>query len=319
MQNRRIVRNNAMRQETARVLQASLARRRPNRTNQPEVKISKLIENFKRPTVGPDALFTGGIGDFIAIESFLNPQEIHSIRRVYLATRAAGAIQALLQKVPIFPAMTEIISLHDDWSHVFCVVTLEDFFNASQTHGWDVNLGSIPKGIVDYSIAHVFPQIMNGYRKFNRCHILDHHLADISKFELPKNYAFVQPYSPNDRQGGNRDYTDHEWKSTLEFLRKKELKGVVVLNSNDYIPDDSSIINLANKTNIAEAMEIAKHCHTYIGVDSCFAALVTKFLSDDRLFIKSVNDHYLNNFSIYAAPHVRSEFVCRDLSQKLSQ
>jgi hypothetical protein len=259
---------------------------------------------------------TGGIGDFIAIESFMSDTQRNSITQVFLATRAHKSIKAILEAAPIFPNLEKLVSLHDNWQKVFCVVSYDQLKSLSLTERWNIDFSIVPKNIIDYSIWFVFQEIKSGRRKYNPSNLFKHKLADISHFNLPSDYAFIQPYSPNDRQGGNRDFTKSEWNATLFRLKQLGLKGVVVLNSDDYVPNDPNLINLTNKTSVVEAIEIAKQCSEFIGVDSCFAALVCKFLPDSNITIKTVNEHYLLNQMIYCSPKTEFGFVCSDISKK---
>jgi hypothetical protein len=317
--NRRIVRSQAMRQDTARLIKAALEKKPTTHRFTPTVSVAKgrqdQVPATPQTKAGPNILFTGGIGDFIAIESYMSVIEHNSVRNVYLATRAAKSIKLILESAPIFPKLENIITLQEDWSDVFCVYHLDHLRSEAAKRGW--HLGQIPNDIIDYSIWHVFNQIKNGLRVFHPSYLFIHCLADLSQFKLPMEYAFIQPYSPNDRQDGRRDFSREEWDKTLQHLRDKNRTGVVILNSNDYVPDDPMLINLANKTTITQALEIAKRSQEYIGVDSCFAALVTKFLPNDKIIIKTVNDHYKNHLGIYCAPKQDFNFICKHVTEKL--
>lgn len=311
-----------MRQETARLIRAAIENK-PKKypTISPIVKVkqgnqSRLLKS-QAEAVRDSVLFTGGIGDFFAIESFMTTPQREGVKFVFLATRAAKAIKSIIEAAPIFPNLLNVTILHDDWSTVFCTFSLEHLKALSGMHKWHIDFSQIPPEVADYSIFYVFDEITKGRRHYNHSNIIAHPLADISKFSLPDRFTFLQPYSPNDSQGGKRDFSDAEWSATLRRLRSTDQKGVVVVNSSShYVPNDPSIIDLSNRTTICEGIEIAKGCNEFIGVDSCFAAIVTKFLPNESITIKSVNEHYTNYLKVYCSPKTEFGFVCSDISKK---
>jgi hypothetical protein len=306
-----IIRNHQVRHHSTGIVKA-IDRARPNRyPSTPGVSgVKRVVEPPKyKPVVGPNVLFTGGIGDFFAIESFMTNAQRNAIKHVFLATRAQKAIQSILEASPIFPKLQRVTVLHHDWSKIFCVVSYEHLRSLSKSEKWNIDFSIVPNDLIDNSIYYVFNEITSGKRVYNPSAIFDHCFADISRFNLPETYTFIQPYSPNDRQGGRRDFTDEDWKITLKKLESAEKKGVVVVNSDDEVPTSPYLINLSNQTSVIEAIEIAKKCDSFIGVDSCFAGLVSKFLPASSMIIKTVNQHYLNYLKVYCSPHTTFDFV----------
>jgi hypothetical protein len=284
---------------------------------------SKLHMNRKRnrttweapPTPEPLAqncsniLITGGIGDYISVECFMTEKERLQVQNFYLATRASKGIENVIRAAPLYPNLKNVNVIFDDWSQFFCFLSKEDIRskNSQMNLGIDEVTLNIP--MADFSITQIFPQIKSGQRVYNGSSLMRHTFADISKFDLPERYAFVQPYSPNDRQGGGRDFGQSDWDNTLTILQRSNLKGVVVVNGNDPVPDSDLLVNLSNMTSFAEGVEILKGADKFIGVDSCFAALACKFMPEKNLKIRTINNHYQENLLIYCAPYTSFGFV----------
>lgn len=276
------------------------------------------VQVSPQSTPVPSVLFTGGVGDFIAVESFISDVERNLVGQVFLATRAHREIRSLIERGAVFPSAPRIVSLHDDWSDVFCTYSWDHFKTLVTQEGWDVNVATVPP-LLDYSIVYAFDQIASGKRTYRFSNLLSRRLADVSGFGLPEDYAVIHPYSSNDRRGGSRDCTPGEWDAIIDHLRRSRRVGVVLLNSEDYVPDDPYLVNLANKTTIAESVEVVKGCREFIGVDSCFSVVAARMLPEERLTIRSTHAHYKQYLPIYCAPKTRFDFVVGDVRSRLKR
>lgn len=268
----------------------------------------------------PKILLTAGLGDFITVYSFLTGHERHAVKEIYYAARARYAIDTLIDAAPMFPNLQKRIVIWDTWTKtdeqeegkVFCIVHKHDLVEANMKHNWGLNLTML-NDIQDLSIDVFFPEIRQGKRTFNTQNIKQLTFADISKFDLPEEYGVISPYSPQDRMSGMRDLTKTEWNLIVSNLEKINKYAVVINRSDDYIPKHQLIVDLNYKTTPPEAVEIAKHCKFYIGIDSWITTIVTKHLEHEKMIIKCNNPHCIRNFPIYFAPHNVFYFVYKSL------
>ena len=253
-----------------------------------------------------DILITGGIGDFICVESHMSPAEKASVNKVYLATRAEEGIRNLLDSYPIFPNLTGVITVWTDWSEIFGFVhheQMRDFLAGRQ-----VELP--PMETVDYSIFRVFPQIAYGERRYHGSSLLRSSKAElIQDFGLPDVYCVINPYSPNDRQNGVRDFTSREWESVLKLLSRSKRIGVVVNHGDDLIPQHEMLRDLSLRTTLTQAVEVIKKARWFIGIDSFVPALAAQFMPPEHMVVKTRNAHYISYLPIYLAPHRHFDFV----------
>lgn len=192
--------------------------------------------------------------------------------------------------------------------------------------------------VQDMSIAKVFPQIPNK-RPYNNSSYLKYNLTDVSGFNLPGNVKFIEdinnferikyiklfdtneeikyfticPYSPNDRRN-SRDFSESDWDFTIKKLESQKVFGVVLNIGNDFIPEHPLIINLSNKTDFIQSIEIMKKAKGYIGIDSSLSVFAPKLFKTENIIIKSNNQHCYSNKKIYYAPETKCDFIKRKLS-----
>jgi len=280
-----------------------------------------------------DILITGGVGDFLAIESFFSQKE-ENIRYVYYATRAQKEISELFDVLPNYNI--QHINYFDRFSRKLPTI-------------WDINhlnritRSKLDPAIHDYSIKVKFNEIRrNQYKHHNGSSFLKYELVkDIkSKFNLPSNYIVVHPCSrASYRRAARRELTPFEWKFLLAEmpgrsscgktgLFKDTLGGgdfrllggtsqqkIVVLNTwPDYqMPNNKNIIDLTNKTTLIESIEILKNSNGYFGIDSALSVLAAKLFGSEKLYIRhfgrSRKFHLWRNTDVYYYPHKSLEFL----------
>lgn len=73
-------------------------------------------------------LITGGIGDFITIESFLNDKERNDLETIFYATRAQETIKKIISVLPNYPNLKNHIVLWNDFSRIFAFHNKEELF-----------------------------------------------------------------------------------------------------------------------------------------------------------------------------------------------
>lgn len=296
--------------------------------------------------IAKNILLTGGIGDVLAIESFFSSEQRRALEGVFYATRAHKVIRQIFQALPNFPNLKRHTILWEDYSKVFAfqskneMVEHINIHNGSTEDDWKLRVaryqrwGRILEDVTDYSIAMIFSQCNEHQRPYTGSSVLNHQIADISRFCLPGNSEFPQrpenqhrlshllslgelpaplkfhiicPYTINDRRNSNRDFNQQDWEFLLNYLTKIKSFGVVLNLGADTIPQHPLIIDLSNQTTFCESVEILKQAKGYIGIDSCLSVLAAKMFLYPNLMVKSHNDHCYMWASVYFAPQVMSQ------------
>lgn len=249
----------------------------------------------------PHILITGGIGDFLVLESHMEPERRAAVQHVTLATRAYKGIQELLEAYSCFPNLNATSIVQNNWEKRFCF-----------THKDELSSLEIPELSIesaqDWSIMVRFPFIERGVLKYHKSSYVANSIADISRFELPSRYIVCNPYSPNDRRC-DRDFSETDWKYAIGIAQANDMPLVVVNVSDDYIPNAPPVINLNRMTSLPESIEIVKGSCRYIGIDSCLSIVAAQSLSAENIKIKSNNKHLYTYKSIYYAPLKSASFI----------
>jgi hypothetical protein len=190
----------------------------------------------------------------------------------------------------------------------FCVHSLNDLYNR-----FPIKLNMDITKIKDYSVLTLAHPFVRGERKYHGTKELQVKLAEISGFPLPEKFYFIHPWSDNQRYD-ERDFTLNECRSVIKFLERRKIKGVVINKSNDPWPVESEwVIDLTNKTDMLESIEILKHAHGFVGSASSFSVLASKFVSQENLVIKTPPSILNYWWKFYYAPYRTNEFCHANL------
>ena len=170
--------------------------------------------------------------------------------------------------------------------------------------------------VKDYSIFQIFyNEIRKNKREYKYSSILKQKMADISKFNLPKNYCIIHAYTLADFRGTN------ERNLSLEFLNKifsqNQNKKFIIVNNiileqyNSLFSKYKNVINLTGKTSVFETFEILKSANEYIGADSFLSILATKLFPDEKIFVKKYDTSFNLNKTkdIYFYPKKNFNFI----------
>ncbi len=262
--------------------------------NKPNLVLPKLETPHK-------ILLTGGIGDVIALESFMSDHERKNLTQIHYATKAANScVDAINAISKWYPKLEDQSKIFDNFNNRFCIYSKNEL---SKIIPSDINWESIS----DWSILSKFPEIESGERPFNESSFLKETLVDIKKFELPTKYLVLVPESENALH--NRNFNAYDWAEILHFLKKTNQIGVILRTTGKSLPTTSYLINLTGKTSLIEAIEIVKNASGYCGVDSCLSVIASKILSAENLRVKSTNPHLYRWKEIYYAPQTTFEFI----------
>lgn len=295
MRNHRIQQNRKSyfgQQKPVRKLVSAVRRERPLRA-----KIVKPLSS---------AFISGGIGDVLAVESFLSDQDRQSLTTIFYATNKRIYLEELFRSVNTFPNLKYHLSAWEDFSNFWCFYSLEDYIKKCRDSKISVN--SKIKLAKDLSILRVFEEIKAGSLKYNGCSFLKDTLTNISYLNLPQNYLVVLPYS-TDKRIRKRDFNLDDWEQVLLVLKENDMKGVVINSEKEPIPDSNLLIDLSQKTTLTEAIEVLKASKGYFGIDSWMSVLAAKLFDCPNLQIKSNNEHCFNNSFFYYAPKTSFDFL----------
>lgn len=257
-------------------------------------------------------LLTGGIGDVFAVESFFSDQQRELLSTILYATNKADFIRPLFEALPNYPALKDHAVVWSDFSQFWCFLFKQEVIDRTRQSPHP-KLGACE----DWGIIPKFGQINAGQAVYNGSSFIRHALADVSRFDLPRNYVVISPFSTDKRSGG-RDFDQYDWGAALEWLAARNLKGVVVNKGDDAVPLHGRLIDLSNQTTITEAVEILKDGRGYIGIDSWLTVLAAKLFDPPYLAIKSNNTHCYENKHIYFAPKKVFNFIGGSIAKLLT-
>lgn len=239
-------------------------------------------------------LLTGGLGDVVAVESLMSPEERERIDTIYYACPWIAELRAIFTALPNFPNVKQHVEL----------TPKRTYYQKSDV---EAAHGPLPP-LTDYSILKIFPQ----RRAYTGSSLLAYPLADnLPTFDKP--YMVVVPTSRWGRWN-DRDFSESDWRTCIGYLDRHDMLGVMLFNGNDYLREHPRLVNLQNKTSILETVELLKRAAGYIGIDSALSVLAAKLFPVKRLAIKSVWKHCYEHKAIYYAPHRDFRFLQRRIA-----
>lgn len=256
------------------------------------------------------AFITGGVGDVLAVECFLTDAQRNELSTIYYATNKHILVENLFKSLDCFPKLKNHVKLWQDFSNFWAFYYLEDFIIKSKFKN-----KKIFEDCLDLSIFTFFQKIKKEKISYNSCSFLEKKLTDIEHIDLPNEYIVVSPCS-TDKRLPDRDFSKEDWDQTNNFLKKHDLKGVILYEGKDVLPEYKNIKNLQNKTSILESIEILKGAKGYIGIDSWSSVLAAKLFEEPYLQIKSINNHCYENAEIYYAPKTKFNFIVKEIISK---
>ena len=267
------------------------------------------------------ALFTGGLGDFIGAESFMTEEEKDSVKTVLWATRNKNEIKAACDLKDIFPNMEEERVLFDD----FCDERPtrpwqpgDRFMNIGKKHELNTkcNLNLSQEdldAISDHSLDATLDAMFSGKRRFQTSRfVMNRTHPDVSKFYLPERYVAIHPWS--DAEMNNREFGTHDWPLIYDYLEANNLVGVVVNQSIKSPPKHKRIIDLTNKTTLKETFAIISNAYSCILCASSLACYASKIFPKGRIFLKAGYLHMLSPWAtyFYHGPFTKPDDIIND-------
>lgn len=253
-------------------------------------------------------LITGGLGDFLAVDSFLPNEQKSKIKKIILATKAGNFIKSLFNLKNKYYCNLKKIQILD-----------YNFLKNPAFHSLEITKYYIPlskkfwENVYDGSISNVFKLIRKKELKYQESSFLKLNI-NIRKFNLPNNYFTILPCSSN-KINDFRNFDDNDWEYLIHFLKMNKKIGICLGTENKKIPKDNYLINLTKETSVLESIEILKKSKGYIGIDSWLSVLSPKIFSKNKIYIKSNSKHCFKFSNIYFKPLVIKSFLFNNLKQ----
>jgi hypothetical protein len=251
------------------------------------------------------ALFTGGLGDFIGAESFMTEKEKDRVTTVLWATRNVHEIKTACDLKDIFPNLQEDRILFDDWASERPTRPWQEgdsFMNIGMKH--ELNLKcklnlSQPEldAINDNSLDASLQRIFSGLRWQSSRFVTRSKWPDIGHLQLPEKYVAIHPWS--DAEINGREFTDADWTKIFSFLDRMDLKGVVINRSDKTAPQHPRLIDLTNKTTLKETFSVITGADYCILCASSLACFATKIFPKDRIWLKGGHPHMFSDWATY--------------------
>ena len=251
------------------------------------------------------ALFTGGLGDFIGAESFMTEDEKNKVTTVLWATRNVYEIKAACDLKDIFPNLQEDRILFDDWANERPTRPWQEgdrFMNIGMKHELNLKcklnlsqqeLDAINDNSLDASLQRIFSGLKWQSSRF----VNSSKWPDVSHFQLPQKYVVIHPWS--DAEINGREFTDADWSKIFSFLDRMDLTGVVVNRSDKPAPQHPRLVDLTNKTTLKETFSVITGADYCILCASSLACFATKIFPKDRIWLKGGHAHMFSGWATY--------------------
>ena len=240
-----------------------------------------------------------GIGDFLTFDSYLPDCFYKKLKKIFLFTSRNATFEKLIRANKAYDSVKIIYAdnkfdkgeIYKDQEY------LNNFYNKFNVvkefclHD-DLSIWNLPY------IENIKPKISSFFTE---------KLCNIEYEFLNENYCVIFPNTKNTRN--RRFFSSGDWIDTLKILKYYKFKGIVLGNENFKIPKLDNIINLNFKTSILESIEITKKAKMYIGIDSFLSTLAMQMFDDEKIYIKSVENHLYNNIKFFSPFKKNTTFV----------
>jgi hypothetical protein len=252
------------------------------------------------------ALFTGGLGDFIGAECFMTEEEKDSVITVLWATRNREEIRNAVELTSIFPNLKEEKILFDDFSDERPTRPWQPgdrFMNIGKKQELNLKCGlnlsqAELDAISDHSLDATLDDIFSNRRRWQSSRVATRgQWPSIAHLELPTRYAVIHPWS--DAEINGREFVQADWNNIIDHLVKNNLQGVVVNRSNTPAPRHPRLIDLTNQTNLKETFSVIAGAEQAILCASSLACLATKMFPKGKIWLKGGWDHMFTPWATY--------------------
>jgi len=222
-------------------------------------------------------LLSGGIGDFLVIESFCTDQNWEPVKTFINGSSAPLQVEQLLQTIPTFAPETTIFIEREP-------IPKRRYDGLA----YRLRASRVP-GIDHYNFWIFRSQVKRRKRHYRGSSFLTRDLGcTTSQFKLPKEYVVIFPTTNNHSKRHIRNFQPNDWIATKNILANYGLPGVVLGHQQQV--EDKQLINLTGATSLLESIMILREAVGYIGIDSFLSVLAAKKFKE-ILAIKAINSH----------------------------
>ena len=230
------------------------------------------------------------IGDFIAFESFLTDKEKINLKEIiYLSSNANIPQFACISKSKFYNKnfkKTIIKRPHGVNGLEVKNNLINNYFNENQEINKD-------KVLIDWNFYEGKYEQLLEKENIKNYSFVKEKLCEIKKFKLPEKYVSISGWTYSWTK--KRLFKIEDWYETIKMLKLYDIKGVILNNQNWYLDNlwlkeilkEDCFINLIEKTNYFEAIEIVKNSKGFIGIDSSLSIIATQSLPEESIIIKS--------------------------------
>jgi len=264
------------------------------------------------------AYVTFAIGDFIAFESFLTDKEKANLKEIiFFGHNDNDARQHLIKKSIFYNKKIKI--------------TMLPRINKEKT-GFTRERASLLKNYISnkLDLANNKYKMLIDYRFYN-CNdqykeitenqniknysFVKQKLCEIDKFELPQEYVSISAWTWDRNMLSGRVFDIEDWYETIKILKSKNIKGVILNNQKWYLDNlwfkeilkEDCFINLIEKTNYFEAIEIVKNSKGFIGIDGSLSTIATQVLQEKSIMIKTNTGSGAHRFFNYYYSNLKTK------------
>ena len=266
-------------------------------------------------TKNPRKIFwCGGVGDILAMLCFLTEKEMQNVEEIYFCTPyTMNIIGPLLPYC--FPNFKQCCDLTENRPPIGYPHNLIDAAIRTPHFLHPVNDFFC---LTDYSWMDNWDRdVFLGPRTYRPPSITKLGLPSVSSFSLPRRFVVINPCSTTRGKNKNsdRDLVEADWDALVGSLERSNVHGVVLNWGEEKVPEHSSLIDLTNKTNVIQAVEITKRAIGFAGCASWVSVLASKIFPSNKLVVKSAHLRRLAVFShFYYSPLVGSDFLVQKFS-----
>jgi hypothetical protein len=225
-------------------------------------------------------LFTGGLGDIFAVESWMSDAEKFAVREIYLATPGAKYIKEALayhylwSKLPITEILTREQIFKSSPSK-YCIHSFKELVNVCNS----LQIAPPHPRTIDMSIIKIFSEIRSGERKWNGFGFA------FPRIECDLVCDFIT--TSGDFRISGRSFTQPE----IDLVKGKNNRNIIELRE--------------GKTTFEEYVGLTLGCREFIGIDSAasvLAAIDKVNFPDKKIFIRSTNKTWYNHRECWYPP-----------------
>lgn len=240
-------------------------------------------------------LFTGGLGDILAVEARMSNSERFAVKEIYLATPGAKTIMTALKYHYLWRDLPvkEILTKEQIQKYApskYCIHSLNELNNVCIT----ANATMPPPGLIDMSIIKIFGEIRSNQRPWAG-----------SGFAFPRyecDLVCDLATTSGDSRIKNRNFTSEEIGRVKEYAGKRK---VIYLGEGN--------------TTFDEFVGYTLGCREYIGVDSAssvLAAIDKVYFKGKKIFIRANNPAWYNHRASWYPPDALDFFYASEYSPR---